>query len=207
MNRSRIRRAASGAAAALIATAAMSSSANAASLVATATDCGSPALTQAFSAFGDKASYKLVDGGAFEDGAPGWELRGGAKIVAGNEPSHVNAAGDARSLSLPAGSSAVSAPVCVGRYEPTMRFFAARNSGLLSTLTVSVQAELFTGTWVTLPIGVDLGGGWAPSARLLVLANLLPPAGEQTKVRFVFAPLLGGNWQIDDVYVDPRARL
>jgi hypothetical protein len=88
-----------------------------------------------------------------------------------------------------------------------MRFFAARGSGLLSTLTVSVQAQLLTGTWVTLPVGVDLGGGWAPSARMLVLANLLPPAGEYTKVRFVFAPLLGGNWQIDDVYVDPRMRL
>jgi hypothetical protein len=25
-----------------------------------------------------------------------------------------------------------------------------------------------------------------------------------TAVRFKFAPILGGNWQIDDVYVDPR---
>jgi hypothetical protein len=23
-------------------------------------------------------------------------------------------------------------------------------------------------------------------------------------VRFKFAPLLGGSWQIDDIYVDPR---
>jgi hypothetical protein len=176
-------------------------------LVKTTTDCGTPDLAQPFAPWGDNASYKLVDGGAFEEGAAGWDLRGGAAVVAGNEPSRVHGAGDAYSLSLPAGSTAIAAPVCVGHDEPTMRFFAARTSGLLSTLSVSVQFQLLTGTWVTLPVGVDLGGGWAPTARLLVVANLLPPAGQYTKVRFVFAPLLGGSWQIDDVYVDPRMRL
>ncbi len=34
------------------------------------------------------------------------------------------------------------------------------------------------------------------------LLPLLPP--DMTAVRFKFAPLLGGSWQIDDVYVDPR---
>ena len=36
------------------------------------------------------------------------------------------------------------------------------------------------------------------------LLPLLPP--DMTAVRFIFTPLLGGDWQIDDVYVDPRSR-
>ena len=73
-------------------------------------------------------------------------------------------------------------------------------------LLVDVQLEL-GGLWLTLPIGVDLGGSWHPSAPHLVVANLLPLLPpDMTAVRFKFAPLLGGSWQIDDVYVDPRNR-
>src|SRR5262249_11343258 len=79
--------------------------------------------------------------------------------------------------------------------------------GALSSLSVAVQFELVNGTRVTLPIGLDAGGGWAPSPIMHVIANILPPRGEQTAVRFVFTPLLGGDWQIDDVYVDPRMRI
>jgi hypothetical protein len=199
-------RAALGAGAALIASVALAAPANAALLVSTTTACTTPQVSQPFSTWGDTHQYKLVDGGAFEGGAPGWQLRGGARVVAGNEPSRVHGAADASSLSLPAGSSAVSAPVCVGHEEPSMRFFATRNSGALSVLAVSVQFELFNGSLLTLPVGLDLGGGWNPTAAMAVVANLLPAAGEQTAVRFVFTPLLGGNWQIDDVFVDPRMR-
>ena len=38
------------------------------------------------------------------------------------------------------------------------------------------------------------------------MANLPPLLPRATAVRFVFAPLLGGYGQIDDVYVDPRNR-
>ena len=73
-------------------------------------------------------------------------------------------------------------------------------------MSVQVQLEL-GGTWVTLPIGVDLGGAWHPSLPHLVIANLLPLLPpDMTAVRFKFAPILGGEWQIDDVYVDPRAK-
>src|SRR5690242_7225377 len=158
MNRSRIRRAALLAAITLAVSAAP---ANATTLVKTTTDCGAPVLTQPFLPWGDQAFYKLVDGGSFESGAPGWDLRGGARVAGA-------------ALSLPPGSSAVSAPVCVGHDEPTMRFFAA---GARSSLSVAVQFELVTGTRVTLPIGLDAGGSWAPSPIMHILANLLPPRG------------------------------
>jgi hypothetical protein len=171
----------------------------------TATNCGDPELSQPFAPWHDQSAYKLVDGGDFEAGTDGWALTGGAQVVSGNETGHVSGADDARSLSLPSGSTATTPPVCVGLGEPTMRFFTRKNSGLLSALTVSVMVQTSLGVWVTLPIGVDLGGAWHPSLPMLVVANLLPLLPpDQTAVRFKFAPILGGDWQVDDVYVDPR---
>jgi hypothetical protein len=73
-------------------------------------------------------------------------------------------------------------------------------------MTVSVQVQLELGVWVTLPIGVDLGGAWHPSLPHLVVANLLPLfPPDMTAVRFTFRPLLGA-FSVDDVFVDPRAR-
>jgi hypothetical protein len=189
------------------ATAALAAPAHAGVLTRSATDCSDPVLSQPFKPWLDSNQYKLVDGGTFEDGTEGWTLSGGAGVVAGNASQHVSGADDAKSLSLPAGSSATSPPVCVGLNEPTMRYFARKNSGLLSALTVSVQVQLQLGVWVTLPIGVDLGGSWHPSLPSVVVANLLPLLPpDMTAVRFKFAPLLGGSWQIDDVYVDPRSK-
>ena len=189
--------------AALTTSAALAGPAHAGVLTRSATDCADATLTQPFKPWLDHSYYKLVDD--FETGSDGWTLTGGAAVVAGNAAQHVGDAADARSLLLPAGSSATSPPVCVGLNEPTLRYFARKNSGLLSTLTVSVQVQLELGVWVTLPIGVDLGGAWHPSLPSLVVANLLPLLPpDMTAVRFKFAPLLGGSWQIDDVYVDPR---
>jgi hypothetical protein len=190
----------------IVASAALATSAHAGVLTTSATDCGHPALSQPFRPWLDSSTYKLVD--AFESGADGWTLSGGARVVDGNASQHVHGRGDDASLLLPAGSSATSPPVCVGLSEPTLRYFTRKNSGLLSVLTVSVQVQLELGVWVTLPIGLDLGGPWHPSLPNLVVANLLPLfPPDQTAVRFKFAPVLGGSWQIDDVYVDPRNRL
>jgi hypothetical protein len=199
-------RAAAVAIAAIASTCTLATPAHAGVLTKSATDCDDSALTQPFQRWGDSAHYKLV--GSFEDGTDGWVLRGGARVVAGNETAHVNGAGDSASLQLTAGSSATTPPVCVGLSEPTLRFFARKNSGLLSTMAVTVSVQTSLGIWVTLPIGVDLGGSWHPSLRMLVVANLLPLLpNDRTAVKFTFAPLLGGSWQVDDVFVDPFARV
>jgi hypothetical protein len=197
-----------GAALAMVAaSAALTAPAQAGILTKSATDCGTPQISQAFKPWSDPSSYKLVGGGDFENGSDGWVLSGGAKIVAGDATAKIGGAGDAKSLSLPAGSSATTPPVCVGLAEPSLRFFARKNSGLLSTLVVSVQVQTSLGIWVTLPIGVDLGGAWQPSLPMLVVANLLPLLPpDQTAVKFHFTPILGGSWQVDDVYVDPMHR-
>ncbi len=200
-------RAALGAATACLTAAALATPAQAGVLTESAVGCGTPKLTQPFKPWLDHAHYKLVDNGTFETGAHGWTLTGGARVVNGTASQRVSGPGS-KSLLLPAGATATTPPVCVGLNEPTMRYFAPKNKGLLSTMTVSVQVQLeLGGLWVTLPIGVDLGGKWHPSLPNLVLANLLPLLPpDMTAVRFKFAPILGGEWQIDDVYVDPRAR-
>jgi hypothetical protein len=204
MKRNSWLRVAAGVFAGALASGALAAPAHAGLLTTSAVGCQDGALTQPFAAWRDNADYKNV--ATFENGTPGWTLTGGAKVVAGNEPAHVSGSGDAKSLQLPIGSTATTPPVCVGLAEPTLRFFAKRNSGLLSSVVVSVQVQTSLGVWLTLPLGVDLGGAWHPSGRMLILANLLPLLPpDRTAVRFTFAPLLG-SYQIDDVYVDPMHR-
>jgi hypothetical protein len=198
------RRALLAAIAAVAAVGALAAPASAGILTATATDCNDGAITQPFTLWGDTANYKAVRGGSFEASTTGWTLSGKAAVVAGNEPWKVGGAGHSKSLVLPAGSSAISPVVCVGLGDPTLRFFAKKNRGLLTTLAVSVYVKTSLGLTVPVPIGVVLANGqWKPTAPMLIVANLLPLLpGDKTPVAFQFTPVLG-DWQIDDVYVDP----
>jgi hypothetical protein len=190
--------------AAVMATAAFAAPANAGILTAAAPSCDYPDPGQPFARWGDNANYFLTTGGHFEGVLEGWTLRGGARVVAGNEPWRVRNGSDRRSLHLPAGSRATTPSACVGLEEPAFRFFAKKKTGLLSSLVVDVQVETSLGLVVNVPLGVVLGNGtWKPSPKFLVVANLLPLLpGDKTPVRFSFTPVLG-DWGIDDVYVDP----
>jgi hypothetical protein len=194
-----------GAAATMVAGLAMAGSASAGILVKTTTSCGNQPMSTPFSPWSDPMHYTLVPGGSFENGSPGWSLSGGARLAAGNESWKVTGAGDDTSLRLPSGSSALSAPICVGLEHPTVRFFAKKNSGLLSTLVVTARVQLQLGGTLDVPFGVVLGNGqWKPTLPYLFLGNLLPLLpGQYTPVSFRFTPILGGDWQIDDLYVDP----
>jgi hypothetical protein len=189
-------------------TGAFAAPASAGILTASESDCGDETLTQPFAQFGDYANYKLVRNGSFESGTGGWTLVGRAKVVAGNEPWKVGGSSHGKSLVLPAGSTAISPVSCVGLAEPTMRFFVKKNRAPLlgiSTLAVSVYVKTSLGLTVPVPVGVVLGNGqWKPTPPMLIVANLLPLLpGDRTPVAFQFTPVLG-DWQIDDVYVDPR---
>jgi hypothetical protein len=189
-------------------TGAFAAPASAGILTASASDCGDEPLSQPFAQFGDRAQYKAVANGSFETGTSGWTLLGGAKVVNGNEPWKVGGSNHGKSLVLPAGSSAISPVSCVGLAEPTLRFFVKKNRAPLlgiSTLAVSVYVKTSLGLTVPVPVGVVLANGqWKPTAPMLIVANLLPLLpGDRTPVAFQFTPLLG-DWQIDDVYVDPR---
>ena len=166
--------------------------------------CDGQVPEQPFIPWADPSSYVLVPNGTVEQGAR-WNLKGGATRVSGNESHYVHDLADASSLSLPPGSSATTALMCVDVEHPTLRL-VARNSGLaLSSLLVEVIFEDATGHKRAAPIGTYVGtSSWQPTAPLAVVANLftlLP--GTHDDVAFRFTPKDGGNWSIDDVYVDP----
>ena len=101
---------------------------------------GCPAQTtrHPFARWLDGSNYVLAPGGTFEGSLDGWKLTGGAKVVAGSEPFAAHGAGEKNALSLPSGSSATTPQVCVGVLDPTMRFFAANDGGLLSLMSISI---------------------------------------------------------------------
>ncbi len=172
-------------------------------LVTEAQGCAPQRLSEPFARWLDPMVYTPVRDSGIERRAEGWKLKGDARPVAGNEPWTVAGDGDDASLLVPEGSSATTAPICVGLQEPTLRFFARGSGAVLPLLGVEVLFEDALGTVRALPIGADLGGDWHPTSVMPVLANLLPLiGGDRTPVAFRFTAR-GGDFQIDDVYVDP----
>jgi hypothetical protein len=174
-----------------------------------AVTCPDP-TSQPFAQFGDNWSYSLEPNGNFENGAAGWTLTGGAKIVAGNESFAVSGPGS-HSLSLPAGSSALSPPMCVGILDTRMRLFAANGGAARSKLHVEAiysggVGALLGGLGKALGISDEAtdgaGAAWAPTEPVDLLGGTLPLFTQS--VQFRFTPLgTGGSWRIDDVYLDP----
>jgi hypothetical protein len=174
-----------------------------------AASCPSAGAKKAFSQWGDQRNYVLAPDGGFEAAAQGWELDGGATTVAGNESYYLNAAGDDTSLSLPAGSSAGSPPVCMAIDTPVFRMMARNTGDPTSKLRVTASYRLL-GLLRTQTVGtVTSGPAWAPTAPQstvltlsTILGTLIPSAIE---VRLT--PLDSkGSWQVDDLYIDPFAR-
>jgi hypothetical protein len=162
--------------------------------------CPGQQLSQAFLPWLDLDQYTLAGDGGFEAGATGWSLSGGAAVVTGNEPWHVGAAADSRSLSLPAGAKAVSPSTCIGLLHPTTRLFARGSGGFLK---VDAKVTLL-GISTVVPVGVVTPGtSFAPTLPLLLLANLTAPlSGSNAGVTLTFTAV-GGTVVIDDVYIDP----
>ena len=170
--------------------------------------CGARDVSQPFLPWLDVGHYFLVPGGDFETSA-GWSLTRGARVVSGNEPFYVHASTDTKSLLLPLGSSARTPSICADSDEPTFRFFVRNSGSVLSTLAVEARIRttiLGLTTQTSLPLGVVVGTAqfWQPSLPVLFNLSLNQLLGGTTTVDFRFTPIgLGGEWQIDDVYVDP----
>ena len=193
---------------AVMALGAMPAAASASGITLGLDGCPDQPTAHTFARWLDFGNYTPVTGGSFEGSLSGWKLAGGAKVVSGNESFYVHGAGDKLALSLPSGSSATTPAMCMGVLDPTLRYFAANDGGLLSLLTVQILYYPPGGGVITLPLGLNVGGkAWAPSLPTIVAANLLGVLdGGVAQVAFRFTPTgLGAKWRIDDVYVDPRA--
>lgn len=174
-----------------------------------AASCPSAGAKQAFSRWGDQRNYVLAPDGGFEAAAQGWDLEGGARTVAGNESFYLNSSLDDTSLSLPAGSSAGSPPVCMDIGTPSFRMVARNTGDPTSKLRVTASYKLL-GLLRTQTFGtVTAGPAWTPTApqstvlTLSTIVGTLIPSAIEIRV----TPLDSrGNWQVDDLYIDPFAR-
>ncbi len=117
--------------------------------------CAAQTVEHPFASWGDNSNYVLAPGGTFEGSLDGWKLTGGAKVVSGSEPFAAHGAGEDLALSLPSGSSATTPQVCVGVLDPTMRYFAANDGGLLSLMSVQILFYPPGGGVISLPLGVN----------------------------------------------------
>jgi len=171
--------------------------------------CVDPIVAAHLSPFGDARDYFLAPGGDFEGEPAGWDLEGGARVVAGSEP--FGAVGNgASSLQLPAGSSAVSPVFCVDLNYPTFRFFAVQQQAAADAgLQVDViYPEIAKGN-VHRAAAYKSQQAW----KLMKDVKLEPQrAGKRAgwrrvALRFsVPATKKGGVWNVDNVLVDPRCR-
>ncbi|HET9592517.1 MAG TPA: hypothetical protein VFP17_06340 [Solirubrobacterales bacterium] len=171
--------------------------------------CNYTGAQQVFKPWGDQHSYVLAPDGGFEAGGQGWSLGGGAGTVGENEPFALGGAADTRSLSLPAGSTAVSPPICMSLDTPSFRL-VARNSGDPSSgLRVEATYALL-GLVRTKTVSTVYGGStWAPSQQMSTVLSLSTIVGTviPSAIQIRITPLgSGGHWQVDDLYIDPFAR-
>lgn len=146
---------------------------------------------QAFSAFGDPRSYVLAPDGDFASGGAGWTLEDGATA-------------SSQTLSLPAGSSAVSPPLCVSKETPFLRAMALDSGVAGAKLKVEVVYEGLDATRNRTVAG-DKGGDWDPTQPLGLNFGLATLGESDASVQIRFTAV-GAEWQVDDVYIDPFAR-
>src|SRR3954454_10140371 len=94
---------------------------------ASAESCADPDVAPLLSSFKDDDFYAPAPGGAFNDGAGGWQLDGGANVVAGDGALQLFGAGGG-ALALPVGATATSPTFCVDERYPHFRFSFAQQS-------------------------------------------------------------------------------
>ena len=94
---------------------------------ASAESCADPDVAPLLTSFDDEDFYAPAPGGAFENGAAGWQLDGGASIGAAD--GGLNVLGMSHNaLALPVGAAATSPTFCVDERYPHFRFSFAQES-------------------------------------------------------------------------------
>jgi hypothetical protein len=178
---------------------------------ASAESCADPDVSPLLSAFKDNDAYAPAPGGAFETGAAGWLLEGGASIGAATGGFQVLGPSTG-ALDLPVGASATSPTFCVDERYPHFRFSYAQES---DDVDADIRVEvLYPGLAEKNVLKVeDLkarhGRGWEMSGKI----KLNPRHGlKRGGWRLIAIRIYvkdgkpGARVRIDDVLVDPRVR-
>ena len=171
--------------------------------------CSYAGAEQVFKPWGDSHNYVLGPDGGFEAGAQGWTLSGGASPVSGNESYYLNGRTDSQSLYLPGGSSAVSPGVCMSLDTPVFRMFARNMGDPSSRLRVEATYKLLGLVRTKTVSTVAASSDWAPTQQMSTVLTLSTIVGTliPSAIQIKITPLDSeGEWQVDDLYIDPFAR-
>lgn len=161
-----------------------------------------PASLYPFAQFGDGSSYFGFGNNGFENGTTGWGVSR-ASVVSGNEPWDVNGSGDS-SLSIGPGGTAASPRVCAALFAPHWRMFAkslGANGSLRAQIVFYGLLGNITGILNFTSFDPSGYGSWEPSGDI-PSGLALPLATFSAQLRLTNTGS-SGNWQVDDVFVDP----
>jgi len=167
--------------------------------------CNEEALQQVFAPWGDTDWYFLAPDGSLEGGGIGWRFHGGAAVVSETDPYGLGGDGDMRSLALPRGASAVSAPFCIRRDARTVRW--VQRGEPRGTLLVEVEHLDETAATPGRTLDVVRGhGDWRPSPEVKI--PLLGTGAREDGFAIVALKFtaLTGDWSVDDLFVDPKMK-
>jgi hypothetical protein len=164
--------------------------------------CG--ATSQPFALWHDSGSYCAFPDLGFETGTTGWTLTGKTSLAPANEPWHVSGSGT-HALRLGPGATALSPSLPINLLDPWIRFFA-HNANANGQLRVQVIFHGLLGNLTGLLNFASLPAGsypkWKPTQRILSLLAL--PLGTRSAQVMLTSQATAGNWQVDDLYLDPR---
>jgi hypothetical protein len=163
--------------------------------------CPGQVLEQPFIPWEDDALYTLMPDGDLTLGGAGWDLDG-AEVVEDNEPWYVHGGDEPGAVRVESGGSATTAPICITKDHPTMRYFVRNSGGDYGTLLVEAVLPNGQAYAIDVLFGMDESTEWAPSPITPIFANLV-----SNEVSFRFsASGPDSAWVIDDVYVDPYGK-
>jgi hypothetical protein len=169
-----------------------------------APSCASQTFSQPFAALNDGNYYTLVPGSEFNGSSEGWTLANGAHVIQTTRPDGTNGG----ALDMPAGSIAVSPPVCVTLLYASARIWERGGEG--ASVSVSVA---YAGTHsATKPKKAGRlqsegeGQGWTLSEPFEVRPELGGNEEGSREVRFVFIASGKGHSQLYGLYLDPWMR-
>jgi hypothetical protein len=161
--------------------------------------CPTPTSTP-FLPWKDYANYAFSPDGGFEGGGSGWTLSGGARVVSGNESFFVHSNVDKLSLSLPAGATATSPPMCISLLSGKMRFLDKGNYGSKIKVQIIYRGLLSSVLGIFDSGTISPNGTWNAAPATSMLGGVLPLLTASVSFRFTAA---GAAASIDDVYLDP----
>ena len=176
---------------------------------ASGTTCDRPTFTRALAAYGDNRWYALAPAGNFDGAAPGWQLKSGARLAA--DPAR------GTSLVLAPGASALSPGFCVDLDYPYFRFFnrfVAKDPSKGEILVEVVYPQLRNPEWTEVTKfdgtqGTPVSGSWRLSSDVALKPDFAGgvPGARYVALRFTALHTgYSGEWRVDDIWIDPRAK-